>query len=289
MKNQPRHYTTDAAFRVALETRLKAISTAEGVDLQRLRRQVSFDRLLARFFAERHAPWLLKGGYAMELRLRTARTTKDIDISLPAEAVAKFGEEILKRLQDNAWTDLGDFFAFVIGEPQLDLKAAPQGGARYPVTASLASRVFTKFHLDVGIGDTVVPPTESIEGRDWLNFAGVASPKFVAISTEQQFAEKLHAYTLPRPDSTNSRVKDLVDMILLIQMGTMNKAILKQAIQTTFELRGTHPIPTTLLEPPESWSSPFLAMIKECDMEMTLHGALKLIVAYLPDSWNEKD
>jgi len=289
VKNQPRHYTTAAAFRVALETRLKAISTAEGVDLQRLRRQVSFDRLLARFFAERHAPWLLKGGYAMELRLRAARTTKDIDISLPAEAAAKFGEEILKRLQDSARTDLGDFFAFVIGELQLDLKVAPQGGARYPVTVSLASRVFTKFHLDVGIGDTVVPPTESIEGRDWLNFAGIASPKFVAISKEQLFAEKLHAYTLPRPDSTNSRVKDLVDMILLIQMETMNKAILKQAIQTTFELRETHPIPTTLLEPPESWSSPFLTMIKECDMEMTLHGALKLIVAYLPDSWNEKD
>jgi len=30
-------------------------------------------------------------------------------------------------------------------------------------------------------------------------------------------------------------------------------------------------------------------MIKECDMEMTLHRALKLIVTYLPDSWNGKD
>jgi hypothetical protein len=40
---------------VALETRLNAIATAEKVDLQRLRRQISFDRLLARFFAERGA------------------------------------------------------------------------------------------------------------------------------------------------------------------------------------------------------------------------------------------
>jgi nucleotidyltransferase AbiEii toxin of type IV toxin-antitoxin system len=131
MSNEPRQYATSAAFRVALETRLKIISAEEGTDLQRLRRQVSFDRLLARFFAERNVPWLLKGGYAMELRLRTARTTKDIDISVPSDAVANLGGKILARLQDNAGADLADFFSFVIAEPQMDLKAAPQGGARY--------------------------------------------------------------------------------------------------------------------------------------------------------------
>jgi hypothetical protein len=56
VKDQPRQYGTAAASRVALETRLNAIATAEKVDLQRLRRQISFDRLLARFFAERQVP-----------------------------------------------------------------------------------------------------------------------------------------------------------------------------------------------------------------------------------------
>lgn len=99
MKDAPRRYATAAAFRVALETRLKSISITEGTDLQRLRRRVSFDRLLARFFAERHDPWLLKGGYAMELRLNAARTTKDIDISIPSGAAAGFDGKILARLQ----------------------------------------------------------------------------------------------------------------------------------------------------------------------------------------------
>jgi hypothetical protein len=142
VKEPPRQYASAAAFRVALETRLKAISTTEGIDLQRLRRQVSFDRLLARFFAEKNAPWLLKGGYAMELRLRTARTTKDIDISLPAEMVDAFDGGVVKRVQQSARIKLADFFTFVIGESQLDLNAAPQGGARYPVVASIAGRVF---------------------------------------------------------------------------------------------------------------------------------------------------
>ena len=41
---------TGAAFRRALEDRLKGTSKNEDVDPQRLRRQVAFDRLLARLF-----------------------------------------------------------------------------------------------------------------------------------------------------------------------------------------------------------------------------------------------
>ena len=98
MKDEPRQYATAAAFRVALESRLKSTAQTEGIDLQRLRRQVSFDRLLARFFSEQNTPWLLKGGYAMELRLRTARTTKDIDLSLPVGALSEWKGRVLEHL-----------------------------------------------------------------------------------------------------------------------------------------------------------------------------------------------
>lgn len=81
--NLPARYGTATAFRIALEAKLKSLARSEGADLQRLRRQVSFDRLLARLFHGPEVPWLLKSGYAMELRLRLARATKDIDLSLP--------------------------------------------------------------------------------------------------------------------------------------------------------------------------------------------------------------
>ena len=77
----PRKYASAAAFRVALEERLKRLAQEESLDLQRVRRQAAFDRLLCRLFANPNAPWLLKGGYAMELRLKTARTTRDIDLA----------------------------------------------------------------------------------------------------------------------------------------------------------------------------------------------------------------
>jgi hypothetical protein len=50
MSKEPRTYATAAAFRRALEERLKQTAQAEQVDINRLRRQVAFDRLLARLF-----------------------------------------------------------------------------------------------------------------------------------------------------------------------------------------------------------------------------------------------
>ena len=77
-----RTYATAGAFRGALEERLKRASLTEQIDPNRLRRQVAFDRLLARLFREEPAPWVLKGGYALELRFKTARSTVDIDLTL---------------------------------------------------------------------------------------------------------------------------------------------------------------------------------------------------------------
>ncbi|MDP2865750.1 MAG: nucleotidyl transferase AbiEii/AbiGii toxin family protein, partial [Elusimicrobiota bacterium] len=75
-------YDTPTAFRRALEDRLKQKAKNEGLDLQRLMREVAFDRLLARLFARKDAAWILKGGYALELRMKEARATKDIDLAL---------------------------------------------------------------------------------------------------------------------------------------------------------------------------------------------------------------
>jgi hypothetical protein len=78
----PRTYNTAEAFRTALEERLTKAALIERVQPNHLRRQLSFDRLLARLFREKTVPWVLKGGYALELRFKTARSTVDIDLTL---------------------------------------------------------------------------------------------------------------------------------------------------------------------------------------------------------------
>jgi hypothetical protein len=74
----PSRKYTAGAFRKALEERLKTISRNDQIDLNRLRRHVSFDRLLARLFRAEAPPWVLKGGYALELRFKSARSTAEL-------------------------------------------------------------------------------------------------------------------------------------------------------------------------------------------------------------------
>ena len=151
---EPKKYATAAAFRRALEDRLQDIARKEGVDLQRVRRQVAFDRLLARLFQAaqpRELPWALKGGYAMELRIKAARTTKDIDLTM--RSVISSGEKkddgknlaVLEKLQEAAALNSDDFFVYTIGEAISDLDAALYGGARFPVETRVDGRIFIDF------------------------------------------------------------------------------------------------------------------------------------------------
>lgn len=74
-------FKTATDFRKSLEARLKRVAEKTNQDLQRIRRKVAFERLLARIFHEDADGFVLKGGYAMELRFSTARATKDIDLT----------------------------------------------------------------------------------------------------------------------------------------------------------------------------------------------------------------
>jgi len=237
----PRKYATAEAFRRALEERLKRAALTDRIDLVRLRRQVSFDRLLARLFREEAAPWVLKGGYALELRFKAARATVDIDLTVRnVPGVNADQNEVLRAmLQTAANVPFGDWFEFVVGPPIMDLTAAPYGGARFPVEARMDDRIFARFHLDAGVGDVIVEPLETIVCQDWLGFAGIESSRVVMIAREQQFAEKIHAYTLPR-NAANSRVKDLVDLALLIGSDGLDKPRILEALRLTFERRATH-------------------------------------------------
>lgn len=284
-------YQTPRAFRVALEDRLRQKAQAEGVDLMRLRRQVAFDRILARLFAESAPPWLLKGGYTFELRLGSgaARATRDLDLSIPSLALlrppnttdASSADVIRGALQVSVERDLQDGFTFRVGAAMAGVDAAPYGGARYPIEVRLDARVFTTFHLDVGIGDPIIAPPEWLVGQDVLSFASIPAVRAAALSREQQFAEKLHAYTLPRGERVNTRVKDLVDLVLLIELGLPDDNRVLEALQMTFARRKTHTLPETLDRPPASWCASYAALAAECRLDSIadIYAAFDLLSA----------
>ena len=280
----PRTYATAGAFRRALEERLKSMSQAEQIDINRLRRQVSFDRLLARLFREDPTPWVLKGGYALELRFKSARSTIDIDLTLQRVVGTLEGSDpvraIREMLQAMADVSFDDWFEYTIGPPVMDITAAPYGGARYSVETRMDGRIFARFHLDAGVGDVVIQPLETAECHDWLGFAGIEKPRVRMISREQQFAEKIHAYTLPR-SSPNSRVKDLVDLALLIADNQLDRRRVIDALHLTFDRRGTHALPTSLSVPPSEWQTPFRALAEECGLQTDIAAVFDNVREFL--------
>jgi hypothetical protein len=165
---------------------------------------------------------------------------------------------------------LDDFFEFRIGQPTRNLAGGPYGGARYPVDSLTDGRTFVKFHVDISVGDILVDSLRQVRCADWLAFANIAPPLVTMTSREQQFAEKLHAYTLPR-STPNSRVRDLVDLVLLAR-SHLDVGLLGVAIRATFDRRGTHPLPAEL-PPAESWKAPFDALAGQCNLTADLGRA----------------
>jgi hypothetical protein len=96
-------YETPEAFERALSDRLGRQAAEEGVDLDRLRKLVAFERFLARLFYQDQSRWVLKGGYALELWPGwQARATGDVDLDMPPPPA----EDLLDELQEAAEQDL---------------------------------------------------------------------------------------------------------------------------------------------------------------------------------------
>lgn len=218
----------------------------------------------------------------MELRIGQARATKDIDLTCIRRITNEselLSELILQELQTLAQVDLKDHFVYRIEKAQIDLENAPYGGARYPVSALIDGKLFVRFQLDVG-ADIVINQIENLQGINWLEFCSVPSPIIPTISIEQQFAEKLHAYSLPRGDRVNSRAKDLIDMVLLLNMKNLKLEECRYAIQRVFKARDTHALPEKLSEPPIEWQTQFVAMATECGLSSDMEEAFKTVVHF---------
>ena len=223
-----------------------------------------------------------------------ARSTLDLDISVPdpERLVLKTaaGKKLsparatYEQLQQAASRDLNDGFVFLVGQPKAERTGAPWGGLRCSVETRLAGRTFVRFHLDVGLGDALLGQPDWVEGSPFLGFAGISPARIALYPVDQQFAEKAHAYTFPWRDRDNTRVKDLVDLVLLAQSGQLRPSRIRQALRATFDARGSHSLPADLPTPPVDWLDSYAALAEHLGLRpRTLQAAH----AYLTAHWQE--
>jgi Nucleotidyl transferase AbiEii toxin, Type IV TA system len=276
---------TPGALRAALEARLQSQEATSVADPDRRRRRAVFERLLVRLQHAMPGQWVLKGGMALEVRLgQRARTTRDLDLAL--RQAVRDGDEVRERVIEALAEDPeGDGFEFRIGPTRaIDVDEAGRPGWRFLVDARLDGRTFAKVRLDVVARAEEISATDRVRLPSVLAFAGFPDHEVEAVDPAQHFAEKLHAFTRPYGERPNSRVKDLPDLVLLVQDGLAPSAELLAAVEHVFAARATHPVPTDLPDPPAEWAERYATLARDLDLgPATVEEAMALLRRF----WDE--
>jgi hypothetical protein len=258
-----RRYTAPGAFKQALEDRLRRRAQETEEAFARLRQRSIFERFLSRAVAHFGDRVVIKGGIALQLRIKGARTTRDIDLRMSGDP-----SRLLDDLRRAGQLVLdGDFLTFTVEpdprHPTVEGDGVVYEGQRFRVEAMLAGKIYgSRFGVDVGFGDRMARPPEVLSGSDLFGFAGIPPVLVPVYAREVHVAEKLHAFTLPRARE-NTRVKDLPDLALLGTTGPFESEALREAIRATFEQRSSHEVPSSIVSPPERWAAPYASMVEE--------------------------
>ena len=248
------NYTSAQAFRQALEERIR--QDYQGKDIPRIRKMIAFERLMARL--DQH--WILKGGYAIQLRTERARTTQDVDLLVRDISVDEIENTFRKALEN----DLGDYFKYFISRSGT---IAGEQTLRFLVTSRVAGRIFERFHVDVGYTDPLLSPFDHLIPPNFLAFAQIEPSRIPCYSIYQHIAEKIHSIWRPR-NIQSSRAKDLVDLILMASLDSNVQAnTLQQAIVLVFQSRG-HKVPNSFHSFPTSWQHRYNRLAKETQLHL---------------------
>lgn len=184
--------------------------------------------------------------------------------------------EIHRKLVNAALLDLGDWFLFEVAFP------TQPASLRFGVQSRLDGRLFEKFHVDVGVGDPLTEPVDMLDAPPLLTFAEISPLPIPSYPIAQQIAEKVHALTRPYAVGESSRVKDLVDVLLLAHWGNLEAESLRRAFHATFAVRNTHPLPMRLPAPPASWARSFQRLAEQTGLEfITLEDASHAIFRFI--------
>lgn len=272
-------YATPVAFRAALDQRLKMEAERTGVGVARLRKRVAFELFLRRLVQVAPSRWVLKGAFALDLRLDVAtRPTKDIDLGRDDDTDAAI-EDIAAAQQ----LDLGDFFSFSATRTTAFDDTDEFSAIRFHVRAELAGRIFEQFIVDIGFADRLDWTPDTVTTSNLLAFADIPPFEIPAVPLAQHVAEKVHAYTRRYGEQQlpSTRPKDLVDILLISSAESMDATNLREALQRTFEQRARQPLPDALPVPPDVWRRPFALLAAEVGIDSELDAAFRQAAAFL--------
>lgn len=228
--------TTNIA--ASVRARLLNLAKAEGSDFNGVLIRYTLERLLYRLSLSSHADrFLLKGALLFAIWYDMPhRPTRDADLLGFGSSELHLIQKMFQEIASIAVDDGIEFDANHIQVAEIR-KDAGYRGARVTIPATLAN-ARSNAHIDIGFGDAVTP--EPVQATYPVLLPDLPAPHLKTYPVYTVIAEKLHAIVLL--GMTNSRLKDYLDLSILVQREELDQEILARAIQATFQRRST-PLP----------------------------------------------
>lgn len=224
-------YTSAKAVEAAIKSRATKVN-AENPELlvNDVIRQIHFDRFLSRVFSEgSESEWVLKGGSAMLARIPSTRHTLDIDMFRLGYDLDQSLSD-LKRLAD---TDLHDFFKFRFISSNSIANGDNQpylNGIHVSFEMFLGLKRLENINVDlvehVGAlnGEDLMEPLNRVQVGNLITFPYRLYP------IANQLSDKVCAVVELVNGHESTRVKDLVDLVMIMTTQTFNASELYRAL-----------------------------------------------------------
>jgi hypothetical protein len=249
------NYDDADAFRQDLEQRLEERCGDDGLCLAHARREIVFDRILARVAAAVPAGWSLSGDFALGLRFpERPRNWWNLDIEWPVGRYGAF-HEVPALIADH---DAGDLFEIELEESGAGISGR-QAWARLSAHASLAQQHFETASVMLGLKYGALP-TERLRTEELLGFAGIPPVEVETVLLEIQAAELLYAHIGECENGLKpGNVDGVRDLGLIAARSGLDAAILREVLDQIFARHEAEPL-TALPHPFEGWAEPLRRM-----------------------------
>ena len=218
----------------SVRARLLNVAKAQGADFNQVLVRFALERILYRLSKSAHADqFLLKGALLFAVWYDMPhRPTRDADL-------LGFGpsdlESIARTFRDIASVEVEDGIVFDPATINVEeiRKDAGYAGARVLISGEIA-KARCRTQIDIGFGDAVTPgPVQAVYP---VLLEDLPAPRLRTYPVYTVISEKLHAIAVL--GMTNSRLKDYLDLSVLLDREVLNASTLARAIAATFIRRG---------------------------------------------------
>jgi Nucleotidyl transferase AbiEii toxin, Type IV TA system len=219
----------------SVRARLLNVAKATGTDFNLVLVRFALERLLFRLSTSAHSDrFVLKGALLFSLWYDLPhRATRDADLLGFGPGDTGSMASVFRDIASVA-SDDGIVFDPASVRAGVIRKDAGYGGVRVTLNGKLANARCVA-QVDVGFGDVVTPgPTDAVYP---VLLDDLPAPRLRTYPVYTVVAEKLHAIVVL--GMVNSRLKDYLDLVVIMEREALDEPTLALAIAATFQRRGT--------------------------------------------------